>query len=91
MAIVVEFFGIPRARTGVKQIQVLAGCDSASISEVLAEVANQYPDFGTSCVSEGKLLGGFVASINGDQFIRDEETRVASGQSLLILSADAGG
>lgn len=91
MAIVVEFFGVPRARAGVQQTQVLAGCDSAMLSEILVEVAKQYPNFGKSCVHQGRLLDGFVASVDGDQFVRDEETRVESGQSLLILSADAGG
>jgi len=91
MAIVVEFFGIPRARAGVQQTQVLAGRESASLGEILTEVATQFPNFGANCVNDGKLLNGYVASINGDEFIRDEDARVASGQSLLILSADAGG
>ncbi len=91
MAIVVEFYGIPRARAGVQQTQVLDGRESASLREILTEVAAHYPDFGANCVNDGKLRDGFVASVDGDEFIRDEDSRIASGQSLLILSADAGG
>jgi molybdopterin converting factor small subunit len=32
-----------------------------------------------------------VANLNGDQFVRDPRTRLKEGDSVLILSADAGG
>jgi len=38
-----------------------------------------------------RLRPSFVANLNGDQFVSDPLTRLNDGDSVLILSADAGG
>ena len=92
MAIVVEFYGIPRARAGVSQAQIFDDLASVSFGQVIEEVARQYPSFGTGCTRDGReLLDGYIASIDGDRFVHGDDVTVSSGQSVLILSADAGG
>ena len=93
MAIVVEFYGIPRVRAGVSRTSVCDDLDTVPFGQVIAEVARRFPVFGDCCTQEGRtLLDGYIASIDGLRFVeREEEPIVASGQSVLILSADAGG
>ena len=33
----------------------------------------------------------YLASLNGDRFVSDPDTRLAEGDVLLLLAADAGG
>ena len=91
MAIQVEFFGIPRARTGVPRAVVLEQVTSASLNQVLNEVADRFPEFARECMRDGKLQDAYVASIDGECFVHAGEQQVLTGQSVLILSADAGG
>jgi hypothetical protein len=91
MAILVEFYGIPRIRAGVNQISVLEGRDRASLGEVLREVATKLPDFAESCLNKNQLKETFIASIDGEHFASNDETTVLKDQSVLLLSTDAGG
>ena len=93
MPITVEFFGIPRARVGVSQTYVCDDDDVAPLGRVIAEVSKKFPDFAETCTHDGHLLrDGYIANIDGTRFVRgDENELVTSGQSVLILSADAGG
>ncbi len=38
-----------------------------------------------------RLASGFACNINGVTFVRDPNVKIASGDRILILSADAGG
>jgi hypothetical protein len=38
-----------------------------------------------------RLASGFACNINGLAFIRDPSAKIASGDRILIVSADAGG
>ena len=91
MAIVVEFFGIPRARAGVERVEVADERFQMPLSEVLLALAKQLPDFAESCLDGSQLRANFIASIDGQCFVHGDEAMVSSGQSVLILSADAGG
>lgn len=91
MAILVEFFGIPRIRAGVDRLSVLDGRDSAPLGDVLREVGEQLPEFAASCLLKNRLREEYVASIDGECFVTSEQTTVLSDQSVLLLSADAGG
>lgn len=91
MAILVEFFGIPRIRAGVDKLSVLDGQSSASLVDVLREVGEQLPEFAACCLLENRLRDEYVASINGECFVRNDQATVLSDQSVLLLSADAGG
>ena len=91
MAIVVEFFGIPRVRAGIERVEVLHGRKSATLSEILTEVAERFPEFAENCMTDRRLRNGFIASIDGQCFVQDDNTVVGRQQSVLILSTDAGG
>ena len=87
MTIRVEFFGIPKQRAGVAAIQV----EATTLQEALRQIVVELPRFGESCVVDEKLSAGFIANINGTSFASDGSTPLNPGDTLLILSADAGG
>jgi len=95
MSITVEFFGIPRRRTGTSRLDIEAG----SFGQALAVLSERFPLLAEACfevcdgASDGtsRLRAGYAANLNGDRFVRDPDTALADGDSLLILSADAGG
>ena len=87
----VEFFGVPRRRAGVAFFELELDAGETNLGQVLAELARHLPDFGAACLNEGALRADYVASLNGDRFVRDLATPLLPGSLLLILSADAGG
>jgi len=87
MAIRVEFFGIPRHRAGVPAIEV----EAATLAEALREMRRQVPQLAEVCLVDGRLCGGYLASLNGRHFVSDPATPLADGDCLLVLSSDAGG
>ncbi len=92
----VEFYGIPRRRTGVPdyQLELGNGRSSISLGEVISKLAEKFLDFGADCVTgnqRNKLSKVAIANVNSDQFISDADFKIEAGQTLLILSADAGG
>ena len=91
MSIEIEFFGIPRLRAGVERTTVLPDESQTTLSAVLAAIATQCPDFARDCMHEGRLRDGYVVSVDGETFTRRDDLPVSSGQSILILSTDAGG
>ena len=91
MVIHVEFFGISRARSGVGQTTVLEDQEAATLGDVFQALAERFPRWAEACLDNGNLRGNFVASVDGQAFVRDRRTLVSAGQSVLILSTDAGG
>lgn len=87
MRVPVELYGIPRQRAGVDRTTARGTC----LAEVLADLAGRYPRLAETCIEGGQLRPGFVANVGGNRFVTDPETPLAEGDSLLILSADAGG
>ncbi|MFT5524176.1 MAG: hypothetical protein ACI9G1_001621 [Pirellulaceae bacterium] len=86
----VEFFGVPRQRAGVAQIEI--PCESSvSLAFVLLELESQLPELAAECFRDGRLSDGYIASLDGRQFVVDAALQVHPGQSLLIMSSDAGG
>lgn len=83
----VEFFGIPRARAGVPGTTARG----AKLGEVLAELAGRFPELAAACLEGNRLRAEYAANLNGQSFVRDPETALAPGDSLLILSVDGGG
>jgi molybdopterin converting factor small subunit len=82
----VEFFGIPRERAGVAQLELQA----ETLGQLLSTLAVQFPSFG-EVVQSGRLSSPFLANLNGERFVSDPATRLTDADSILILSADAGG
>ena len=87
----VEFFGMARHHAGTQTFDVMTSAESMSLGEVLFRLQNEFPGLLGCVVNDGVLMPGYVASINGECFLRDVRAKVAQGQSLLLLSADAGG
>lgn len=85
--ITVEFFGIPRERSGRSAVEVEAG----QLGEALREVGQQLPSLEGECLEDGRLLPGFLVSLNAREFTTDPTTTLRDGDCVLILSADAGG
>jgi molybdopterin converting factor small subunit len=91
MQVRIEFYGIVRQRTGTSCCDLETNDDSLQLSEVLLRLEQQYPALAGDCLDHGQLLPGYLANLDGKQFVTDPDTPVSPGQSVLILSADIGG
>ena len=87
----VELFGIPRQRAGVPRIELNTVVPCIRLRDVLADLALRFPVLAEECFIDNQLRTGFVANLGGDKFVTDADTVIPHGQSLLIMSADAGG
>ncbi|MEI8021642.1 MAG: MoaD/ThiS family protein [Schlesneria sp.] len=83
----VELFGIPRARAGIAQT-TSAGHD---LGDVISDMASRFPELAISCIQGRHLKPGFTANLSGHRFVTDPDTLLSDGDSVLILSLDAGG
>ena len=91
MAIRVEFFGIARQRAGIGELSLDLRQAATSLGQVLDQVASCLPELGRELVVDGRLHASLTANLDGARFVHDPATLIRDGQSLLILSADAGG
>ncbi|HET9361470.1 MAG TPA: MoaD/ThiS family protein [Vicinamibacterales bacterium] len=82
----VEFLGIPRQRAGVSELEV----EARTLGQLLDALALRCPALGELITPQG-LHPSLSANLNGDAFVRDPDTPLAKGDTLLILSADVGG
>jgi molybdopterin converting factor small subunit len=82
----VEFFGVPRERAGVSELEVHA----ETLGQLLGTLAARLPSL-SEIIQRDRLHPAFVANLNGDRFVTDPGTRLGADDCLLILSADAGG
>jgi len=87
----VEFYGIPRQRAGVAMLDVQLEPSEATLGQLMIHLAAQLPDLATDCIVEDRLADGFVANVNGTQFVQDPGATLPPNCSILIMSADAGG
>ena len=87
MQVTVELFGIPRARAGVSQ--TLA--NGSTLGEVLVDLTSRFPALGEACIQGRFLKAGFTANLRGERFVTDPATMLNEGDSILLLSFDAGG
>jgi molybdopterin converting factor small subunit len=82
----VELLGLARERAGVADLELQA----ATLGELLRALAVRFPSLG-QLITADRLRPSVVANLNGDQFVSDPRTQLREGDSVLILSADAGG
>ena len=82
----VEFFGVPRERAGLSELEVHAD----TLGQLLGTLAERMPSL-SEIIERDRLHPAFVANLNGDRFVTDPDTRLEAGDCVLILSADAGG
>ncbi|MCE9557141.1 MAG: MoaD/ThiS family protein [Planctomycetes bacterium] len=83
----VELFGVPRQRAGQSVIEA----QGSRLADVLSDLAIRFPALAECCIDGDRLRAGYVASLGGRQFVTDPQTPLTPGESVLILSADAGG
>ena len=82
----VEFFGVPRQRAGISALDM----EAATLGQLLHALAQEIPSL-RELITVDRLRPGFVANLNGDRFVSDPKTPLGDHDSVLILSADAGG
>ena len=82
----VEFFGVPRERAGVSELELHAD----TLGQLLGTLAERMPSL-SEIIQRDRLHPAFVANLNGDQFVTDPHTPLSADYFVLILSADAGG
>lgn len=87
MTVQVELFGIVRVRAGTAMTTAEGNC----LGEVLRDLASRFPSLADCCVEDGRLRPGFTANLNGARFVTAPETPLQDGDTLLLLSAEAGG
>ncbi len=87
MQVVVELFGIARARAGVAQTTAHGHC----LGDVLADLAARFPRLAESCIAGRTLRPGFTANLGGQRFVTAQETALSEGDTVLLLPLDAGG
>ena len=82
----VELLGLPRERAGVTELEL----DADTLGQLLMALAVRFPSF-SELITADRLNPSFTANLNGDRFISDPRTQLGKDDSVLILSADAGG
>lgn len=87
MQVVVELFGIARARAGVAQTTATGAC----LGDVLADLAHRFPALAETCIAGRALRPGFTANLGGQRFVTAQDTVLTEGTSVLLLPLDAGG
>lgn len=91
MSIQVEFYGVPRQRSGVATTLLETDRQALTLEGVLAELGRRFPHFGNDCLAQNSLQPEYLANMGGRRFVRDPHTPLRDGDCLLIMSADAGG
>jgi molybdopterin converting factor small subunit len=91
MVIQVELFGIPRQRAGTPTVRLEFAGDRVALATVYAELARRFPAWAAACLDHGSLRPEYLVNIGGERFISDPGFPLQPGESLLLMSADAGG
>lgn len=87
MTIHVEFFGIARARVGVERTTATGQC----LGDLLVDLGSRFPALADTCIDGRQLRPGFTANLSGERFATSPETLLKDGETVLLMSLDAGG
>ncbi len=87
MQVAVELFGIARSRAGVAR----TFAEGPLLGDVLRDLARQFPELGAACIDGQRLRPGFIVNICGNQFVSSPDTSLNAGDTVMLLSLDAGG
>jgi molybdopterin converting factor small subunit len=91
MELQVEFYGIPRQRSGTDRARVVLDEDQASLGRLLQALGREFPKFAATCLDQDRLKPGYLANVGGRSFVTDPGHPLRPQDPVLILSADAGG
>jgi molybdopterin converting factor small subunit len=87
MQVMVELFGVPRMLAGVSE----ASAAGNNLGDVLADLASRFPRLGEGCIEGRALRSGFIANLGARRFVSAPDTPLCDGDTVLLLSLDAGG
>jgi hypothetical protein len=92
MACTVELFGVARLLARTREVSLTLP-RPATLSQVFGALAEKHPVLvGQVITPDGaRLVDGYACSVNGVEFVRTPAATVNPGDSIVILSADAGG
>jgi len=91
MKIRIEFFGIPRQRIGLAAVELPFPDAPVTLGGTLVELGRRFPEFEAACLDHDRLKGQFIANLGGRRFVKDPQMVLTDGETLLVMSADAGG
>ncbi|MFO0914295.1 MAG: MoaD/ThiS family protein [Pirellulales bacterium] len=91
MHVDIELYGVARQRAGTSHIQVPASGESLTLAQIITRLAESYPGLARECFPDGNLARDYAVCVNGERFVRAADTLIRAGESILIMSADAGG
>jgi molybdopterin converting factor small subunit len=87
MQVAVELFGIPRSRAGLATTTAIG----SNLGDVLADLARKFPPLAETCIDGRSLRPGFIVNLSAERFVTSPETQLNEGDTVLLLSLDAGG
>jgi molybdopterin converting factor small subunit len=85
--VTIELFGVPRVRTGRREVVV----EASTVAEAIVALERACPELAQHVVTNGQLVPAYRVSLNGLQFVTDLATPLGAGDSLVLVAADAGG
>ena len=85
--VVVELYGAPRLKAGRGTITL----EASTVADALDGLARACPGLAGVVRSGSGLHPAYRLNLNGDRFVTDPTMRLAEGDALLLLAADAGG
>ena len=88
----VELFGAARLLAQTREVSLVLPSD-ATFSQLFAALADRFPVLVGRVITPDRsaLVDGYVCNVNGRDFVRETTAKVQAGDTVLILSADAGG
>jgi molybdopterin-guanine dinucleotide biosynthesis protein A/molybdopterin converting factor small subunit len=88
----VELFGAARLLAKTKEVSLALPAE-ATFSDVFSALAEKLPVLVGRVISPDatRLVDGYACNVNGLEFVRTATARVHTGDTIVILSADAGG
>ncbi len=91
-ACTVELFGVARLKAKTASVSLTLPA-VATLGDALTALAEQLPDLVGPVLNRDcrSLIAGYACNLNGREFIRNMDTPLHPGDSILILSSDAGG
>ena len=92
MTCTVELFGVARLLARTREIALTLPAD-ATLTDAFAALASRIPVLaGRVVLANGSgLVDGYACNVNGLHFVRDAAARLNPGDTIAIVSADAGG
>ena len=87
MQVAVELFGIPAPVQGRRRLRRWA----AIWATCWPTWPERFPPLAETCIDGRSLRAGFIVNLCAERFVTSPETPLSEGDTVLLLSFDAGG